>query len=124
MNVRYLASVAALALSACGQPMDGGNRDGANGTAGTQPAATRSAVDSSSSSNVTSSVQTQNSSSVTSSTQTGGATSNTSSVVTGSDSSCSAELNGKRCDITCRAPQVAQCSNSASRAGPSCRCAN
>jgi hypothetical protein len=35
---------------------------------------------------------------------------------------CSAELNGRRCDVQCRAPRVAQCGKAADRNEPACVC--
>jgi len=37
-------------------------------------------------------------------------------------SMCSAELNGKRCEIQCRSPRVAQCGKDTDVSEPSCFC--
>ena len=119
MDMKYIAAILALGLGACGQAGDVRTADAAN----TVSQSVQSSVSSSNSSNVTSSVQSHNSSTVNSSSNVGSTSSNISSTVNGNESSCSTELNGKRCEISCRAPKVARCSNKSTRAGPSCRCA-
>jgi hypothetical protein len=56
---------------------------------------------------------------VTSSTNVGSTTTMNSSNGT---SSCSASNDGRRCEISCRSPQVAQCGKSANAAEPTCVC--
>ena len=111
MAMRYLAASFALLLSACGHPVDAGSATATGGVSKTA------------STTITNSVQSNNSSSITSSTNAGSTSSNISSSVNNNESSCSTELNGKRCEISCQAPELAQCSNNDRKNGPSCRCA-
>jgi hypothetical protein len=37
-------------------------------------------------------------------------------------SSCSSVVNGKRCEISCNTPLVAQCVKATEQAGPACFC--
>ena len=107
--MRHLITVLALALSACG------------GAESTVTAGATSQVDASSSTNVTNSVTSSNSSSVTSSSNVGSTSSTTSSSASGT-TQCSSEHNGKRCEISCNAPQTAQCRKSITASEPSCLC--
>ena len=109
--MKYLIAVVALGLCTAGAAQSIISSD------------VSSSVDSRSSTSVTNSVTSNNSSSVTSSTNIGGTTSAvTNSVVSRNGSMCSAELNGRRCEITCRAPKVAQCGKAVDVAEPACLC--
>jgi len=112
--MRYLAAAIALALYACGENVT----DRAMSSANAESPTVTSAVNSNSSSNVSSSVT---SGSSTSSNNVGSTTTQSSSS-NNSTSSCSTEVNGKRCEISCRLPQAAQCRQSASASEPSCFC--
>ena len=47
---------------------------------------------------------------------------NTSSIVGRTGSMCSTVVEGKRCEVTCQAPLLAQCGKSAGGVEPSCVC--
>jgi hypothetical protein len=92
-------------------------------TSGSAIAGSTSTIDSRTSTNVTNSITSNNSSSVSSSMDVGGTSSTvTNSIVGRTGSLCSAEMSGKRCEVTCRAPQVAQCGKALEAAEPSCLC--
>ena len=55
-------------------------------------------------------------------TDVGGTSTQTNSIVGRTGSMCSAVVEGKRCDIQCRAPQVAQCGKAIDASEPSCLC--
>ena len=104
--MRYLVTVVALGLCACGSA---DNIVSADAT---------SATSARSSTSVTSSVNsTSSNTSVTSSTNVGSTT-----TATNATTSCSADNDGKRCEVSCRSPQVAQCLKSVSAAEPRCVC--
>ena len=63
-----------------------------------------------------------NQSSVTSSTTTDSTGVSSSSIVGRTGSMCSTTHAGQRCEISCQAPQVAQCEKDANAAGPTCYC--
>ena len=67
----------------------------------------------------TTTIESNSSSSVTSS---GNTSAVTHSVVGTTGSTCSTVVEGKRCEIACQAPQVAQCAKSADAGEPSCAC--
>jgi hypothetical protein len=46
----------------------------------------------------------------------------TSSIIGRTGSMCSAVVEGTRCEISCQAPQVAQCGKGENAAQPSCIC--
>ena len=75
-------------------------------------------------SNTNSSIVANDGATVSNSTTTdvGGTSTTTNSIVGRTGSMCSAIVEGKRCDIQCRAPQVAQCGKSADLSEPSCLC--
>jgi hypothetical protein len=68
------------------------------------------------------SVMLDNQSSVTSSVTTDGTGNTTNSIVGRTGSMCSAVHKGQRCEISCQAPQVAQCAKDENAAGPACFC--
>lgn len=110
--MRYLMIAAVLALSACG-PAEHFAIDEARGAT--------SSVNSSNSTSVTSSVNSSNSTSITSS-NTGGTSTTISSTVNATDSTCSTSHNGKRCEVSCVSPQVAQCLKNERATAPTCVC--
>lgn len=70
---------------------------------------------------ITNSIESRSSSSVASSVNADTGVS-TSSIVGRTGSMCSAVVEGTRCEISCQAPQVAQCGKGESAAQPSCVC--
>lgn len=77
-------------------------------------------ISSNTASNVNNSVSSNTSSIITSTNNSG----STSTVVSNNNSmsTCSTDWNGSRCEVTCAAPQVAQCVKRASSRRPSCYC--
>jgi hypothetical protein len=59
---------------------------------------------------------------VTSSTTIDGTGTTTSSIVGRTGSMCSAVNDGRRCEISCQAPQVAQCAKGGNAGQPACFC--
>jgi hypothetical protein len=106
--LKYLVAVVALGLGACGPAED-------TAAAGVSSSVTSStnASNASTSSNVSSSTNVTSSSTTSSTGSTSSGTGTT---------SCSAELNSKRCEVSCRAPEVAQCRNTAASTEPTCVC--
>lgn len=82
------------------------------------PVTVRQSITSNSSS---SSISSSNSSSVTNSVNADTGVS-TSSIVGTTGSMCSTVVEGKRCEVTCQAPQVAQCGKAGVAGEPSCVC--
>ena len=107
--MRHLIAVIALGLCACGSES-------------TLTAEAASNVDARSSTSVTNSVNATNSSSVTSSTNVGSTSSSTSSTSGTGLTSCQMENDGKRCEVSCSSPQVAQCRKSVTASTPTCVC--
>jgi len=109
--MRYLVTVVALGLCACGSAEDIVTADAT------------SSIDARTSTGVTSAVNSTSSTSVTSSTNVGSTTTATNSTnASNATSSCSADNDGKRCEVSCRSPQVAQCRKGAGAARPMCVC--
>jgi hypothetical protein len=79
-------------------------------------------VSSHSSSSSSGSVILDNQSSVTSSVTTDQTGVSTSQIVGRTGSMCSATHDGQRCEISCQAPQVAQCGKAENAAAPACLC--
>ena len=92
-----------------------------NGMSSTMSHDARS-VSSNSSSGNAGSVILDNQSSVTTSITTDGTGNSTNSIVGRTGSMCSAVHKGQRCEISCQAPQVAQCAKNENAAGPACFC--
>ncbi len=67
-------------------------------------------------------IESNNSSSVTSSVDAGGTGAITNSIVGRTGSMCSAVVEGKRCEVSCQTPQVAQCGKALETAEPACIC--
>lgn len=63
-----------------------------------------------------------NQSTVTSSVDAGDTGAITSSIIGRTGSMCSAVYEGRRCEISCRAPEIAQCGKAPDAAEPACRC--
>lgn len=106
LTLKYFVAVVALGLAACGSADN-------TAAAGVSSSTVSSSTNASTSSNVSSSTNVTSSST----------TSSTGSTSTGTGTtSCSAELNSKRCEVSCRAPQVAQCRNTAASLEPTCVC--
>ena len=93
-----------------------------NGTSSTIISRDGSTVSSNTSSGSAGSVILDNQSSVTSSVTTDSAGATTSSMVGRTGSMCSATYNSQRCEISCQAPQVAQCGKAESASEPACYC--
>ena len=108
--MRYLVSVVALALCACGSADN------------VVSAGAASSSDNTSSTSVTNSVNSNTSSNVRSSTNVGSTTTMNSTSSNSSTTSCSTENNGRRCEVSCSAPLVAQCVKSSAAAAPTCHC--
>src|SRR5688572_10514824 len=122
-TMRYLLTVVALGLCACGSADDIVAAGATSSIDARSNTAATSSIDARSSTNVTSSVNSSNSTSVTSSTNVGSTTSMTNSTTTSSGTtSCSADNDGKRCEVSCRSPQLAQCRKGANAAEPTCVC--
>src|SRR5687768_8853686 len=109
--MRYLATVAAFALCT------GVSAQSVVLEPGSPVTVTNSISSNSSSSSITS----NDSSSVTNSVNADTGVS-TSSIVGRTGSMCSAVVEGRRCEITCQAPQVAQCGKGVEAGEPSCAC--
>src|SRR4051812_31446302 len=93
-----------------------------SGSSSTTVSHDASSVSSSTSSSSAGSVMLDNQSSVTSSV-TRDSTGNTTHSLSGrTGSMCSAVHKGQRCEISCQAPQVAQCTKDDNAAGPACIC--
>jgi len=117
--MRYLVTALALALAACG-PGDKTPAPKTQAAPGITTAATT--VNSGSSVNSSSSVNSNTSSTVTSATSSGTGSTSVTQSTSNDKSTCSAEVNGRRCEISCKAPRVAQCDKVATAAAPSCYC--
>ena len=120
--MRYILTALALTLAACGP---GGKAPTPETQAASAVTTAANTVNSRSSVNSSSSVNANTSNTVTSSTNsgTGGTSSTTVTQSTSNDAStCSTEVNGRRCEISCKAPRVAHCDKSDSAAAPSCYC--
>ena len=102
------------------------SRDGSTVSAGPGGASITSRNGDTVSSGAPGSVILDNQGSVTSSTtidSTGGTSSTITNTISGSTGGmCSAENNGKRCEISCQAPQVAQCAKGDYSGDPVCYC--
>ena len=98
------------------------SRDGSTVSSGNITSRDGSTVSSNNSSGNPGSVILDNQSSVTSSVITDGTGTITNSMVGGTGSMCSTVYDGQRCEISCQAPQVAQCGKAASAAEPACFC--
>ena len=120
--MRHLITAVALALCASGAAFTSGVADAAGSIDSRTSVNVSNSVNSSQSTSVQSSTNSSNSSHITSSNDIGGTNMSTSSTVTDTGSTCSAEIDGKRCEISCRSPRVAQCGKSKKSAGPSCVC--
>ena len=108
--MRHLVIAAALALSACG-----------SGEHFVDEARGATSVNSSNSTSVNSSVNSSSSTNITSS-NTGSTSSTISSTTNDSNSTCSTVHNGRRCEVSCVSPQVAQCLKNERATAPTCVC--
>jgi hypothetical protein len=107
-----------------GSSVSSGNitsRDGSSVSSGTITSRNGGTVSSNTSSGNAGSVILDNQSSVTSSVTTDGTGATTRSITGRTGSMCSAGQEGQRCEISCQAPQVAQCGNG-SNGEPVCFC--
>ena len=93
-----------------------------NHTSSTIMSTEANTVSSNTSSGNPGSVMLDNQSSVTSSVTTDSTGNTTNSIVGRTGSMCSAVHKGQRCEISCQAPQVAQCAKDENAAGPACFC--
>lgn len=121
--MKSLVTAIALAICASGAYAAGAYiSDGRGNTveARSGSASVSSAVDSNSSSIVTNNSSVTNNSTITTDSDTG-STSITSSM-NNSQSACSTTHNGSRCEVSCLAPQVAQCVKPTYGREPSCYC--
>ena len=98
------------------------SRDGSTVSSSTITSRDGSTVSSNTSSGNAGSVILDNQSSVTSSVTTDSTGATTSSMVGRTGSMCSATYNSQRCEISCQAPQVAQCGKAESASEPACYC--
>ena len=98
------------------------SRDGSTVSAGTITSRDGSTVSSNTSSGSAGSVILDNQSSVTSSVTTDATGATTRSMVGRTGSMCSTVYQGLRCEISCQAPQVAQCGKAENAAEPACFC--
>ena len=129
--MKHLVTLAALGLctSVLAQSVvsDGASstiisRDGSTVSSGTITSRDGSTVSSNTSSGSAGSVILDNQSSVTSSVTTDGTGATTSSIVGRTGSMCSAAYESQRCEISCQAPQVAQCGKAENAPEPACFC--
>lgn len=117
--MKYLMTAVALGLAIAG------GVDAAGTVSSRTSSNVSSSVNSSSTVNSSSSVtsSTSNGSTVSSSSDVGGTNSVVTNQVVGNRGSlCTAEIDGKRCEVKCRLPRVAQCGKAADASGPSCLC--
>ena len=117
--MRYLLTIVALALWGCGQNI--ASEEATTSVNSTGAPRVQSPMKASSATSATSSVNATNSTSVTSST-TARSGSTASSTTNDTSTSCSVTHNGKRCKVSCRSPQTAQCGKNDLAAAPSCIC--
>src|SRR6185503_5643301 len=121
--MKSLVTAIALAVCASGAYAAGAYiSDGRGNTvdARSGSASVSSSIDSNSSSTITNnSVVTNNSTITSDSTNTGTTITNSTD---NSQSSCSTSNNGRSCEVSCLAPQVAQCVKPTYRRAPSCYC--
>ena len=120
--MKNFLTVVALGLCASVSAMQIGVADAASSSINSRNSSrVTSSVNSSDSTSVQNSII-SNDSSISSSTDVGATNTSTTSIVGKNGSMCSAEIDGKRCDISCRTPQIAQGGKAANAAGPSCLC--
>jgi len=98
------------------------SRDGNTVSSGNISSRDGSTVSSNTSQGHAGSVILDNQSSVTSSVTTDSTGATTSSMVGRTGSMCSATYQGQRCDISCQAPQAAQCGKAENASEPACYC--